>query len=164
MARLDQILGEINDGDTVGITMASNEDDHTGDIVSYAQGYLKYHKATGGIIFDGPPFRPARFEGDAEMFFSDRKRNIGPPGPVPPDQFPLKRQPFDADATERAQIRLTANKGSDPQAMTLTLFGGTSTLILNPMGDLLVGFGPMMSAHSSPSVFVVSFSGIRPPA
>jgi hypothetical protein len=145
MARLDQILGEITDGDMVGITMASNEDDQ---IVSYAEGSLKYHKATGGIILDGPPFRPARFEGDVEMFFSDRK----------------KGQPFDVDATERAQIRLTANEGSDHQAMTLRLFGGASTLILNPMGDLLVGFGPMMSAHPSPSVFVVSFSGIRPPA
>jgi len=159
MARLDQILGEITDGDMVGITMASNEDDQ---IVSYAEGSLKYHKATGGIILDGPPFRPARFEGDVKMFFSDRKRNIVP-GPVPPDQFALKRQPFDANATERAQIRLTANEGSDHQAMTLRLFGGASTLILNPMGDLLVGFGPMMSAHPSPSVFVVSFSGFWHP-
>ena len=52
---LDQILAQVSDGDTVNVTMVSNQDN---GIASYAVGGLVFHKATGGIIFGGPRFHP----------------------------------------------------------------------------------------------------------
>jgi hypothetical protein len=44
---LDQILTQVGDGDQVGITLASNQDN---GIVGYAVGDLVFHKATGGVV------------------------------------------------------------------------------------------------------------------
>jgi hypothetical protein len=39
--------------------LVSNQDN---GIASYAVGGLVFHKATGGLLVNGPPFRPARLE------------------------------------------------------------------------------------------------------
>jgi hypothetical protein len=158
---LDQILAQVADGDTVNVTMVSNQDN---GIASYAVGGLVFHKATGGIIFGGPPFRPARLESNASqpfaMFFSDRRLSIDPP-PSPGTFGHGPRQPFNANATEK--LGMSISLGSSVHAMRLTVFGSTSSVMLSPMGDLLVGLGPSLG-HSPAGVFVVAFMGItRPP-
>jgi hypothetical protein len=158
---LDQILAQVADGDTVNVTMVSNQDN---GIASYAVGGLVFHKATGGVIFGGPPFRPARLQSNAtqpfEMFFSDRKLSIDPP--PPPGTFGHgPRQPFSARATEK--LGMSISLGGSVHVMQLTVFGSTSSVMLSPMGDLLVGLGPSLG-HSAAGVFVVAFTGIiRPP-
>ncbi len=154
---LAQILAEVGEGDIVNTTLVSNEDD---GIASYAVGGLSFHPATGGILFNGPRFRPARLTATGfTMFFSDRKLAIDPP--APPGQFGQSpRQPFNANATETLGVSMTL--GLTP-IIELAVFGSKSRFVLNPMGDLLVGLGPSFG-HSAGSVFVVAFTGIvRPP-
>ena len=157
---LDQILTQVGDGDRVGVTLASNQDN---GIVGYAVGDLVYHKASGGVILGGPVFRPARLESspgqELQFFFSDRKLDIDPP--PPPGSFGrTPRQPFNANATEK--LGMTIGLGS-PHTMQLVVFGTKSLLTLNAMSDLLVGVGPSLG-NSAAGVFVVAFTGIfRPP-
>ena len=156
---LDQILSQVGDGNTVNVAMASNQDN---GIVAYAVGGLVFHKATGGVIFNGPPFRPARLESvpgqELLMYFSDRHLNIDPP--PPPGGFgPGARQPFNANATEK--LGMSISVGS-PHVMQLAVFGSKSLVTLSPMGDLLVGLGPSLG-HSAAGVFVVAFLGITVP-
>jgi hypothetical protein len=158
---LDQILTEVGDGDTVNVTLVSNQDN---GIASYAVGGLVFHKATGGLLVNGPPFRPARLESNPslpfQMFFSDRKLNIDPP-PAQGQFGGSPRQPFDANATEKLGMSISLGNGS--HEMQLAVFGSKSLVHLTPTGDLLVGLGPSMG-NSSAGVFVVSFLGItRPP-
>ena len=130
---------------------------------SYATGGLVFHKASGGFVIGGPPFRPARLESKPndpfQMFFSDRKLAIDP---QPAGGFGVSpRQPFNANATEHAGVSISLGAGA--HIMSLSLFGSRSLITLNPMGDLLVGLGPSLG-HSAQSVFVVAFVGItRPP-
>ncbi len=111
---LDQILAQVSDRDTVNVAMVSNQDN---GIVSYAIGGLIFHKATGGIIFGGPPFRPARLESDAsepfQMFFSDRKLNIDPAGTF----GDAPRQPFNANATEKLGVSIFLGTSSHCDAV-----------------------------------------------
>ena len=157
---LDQILAQVAEGDTVNVAMASNQDN---GIVGYAVGGLLFHAATGGVIFNGPPFRPARLASapgqELQFFFSDRMLNIDPP--PPPGGFGRSpRQPFNANATEK--LGMSISVGS-PHVMQLQVFGGTSLVSLSTMGDLLVGLGPSLG-NSAAGVFVVAFLGItRPP-
>jgi len=158
---LDQILAQVGDGDTVNVTIVSNQDN---GIASYAVGGLEFHPATGGVILGGPLFRPARLVSNAsqpfEMFFSDRRLNIDPP-PAPGSFGGGPRQPFNANATEKLGVSISL--GTSPLVMRLTVFGGTSLVTLSPMGDLLVGLGPSLG-ESAAGVFVVAFLGItRPP-
>jgi hypothetical protein len=157
---LDQILTQVGDGDQVGITLASNQDN---GIVGYAVGDLVFHKASGGVVRGGPIFRPARLESsqgqELHFFFSDRKLDIDPP--APPGSFGhTPRQPFNANATEK--LGMTISLGS-PHVMQLAVFGTRSLVTLSPMSDLLVGVGPSLG-NSAAGVFVVAFTGIfRPP-
>jgi hypothetical protein len=158
---LDQLLTQVGDGDTVNVTIVSNQDN---GIASYAIGGLVFHKATGGVIFGGPPFRPARLESDAsqpfQMFFSDRKLDIDPP-PEPGTFGHGSRQPFSANATEKLGVWISV--GTNAHVMQLEVFGSKSLVVLSAMGDLLVGLGPSFG-HSAAGVFVVAFEGItRPP-
>jgi hypothetical protein len=158
---LDEILAEVADGDIVQVAIASNQDN---GIASYTLGGLEFHAATGGVLLDGPPFRPARLQSISsqplEMFLSDRKLAIDPP--PPPGSFGrTPRQPFNANDTEKVGVSISL--GVLPHVMHLSLFGGTSLVTLSPMGNLLVGLGPSLS-DSAAGVFVVAFLGItRPP-
>jgi hypothetical protein len=156
---LDQILTQVGDGDTVHVAMVSNQDN---GIVSYAIGGLVFHQSTGGIILNGPPFRPARLASNGAsfaMYFSDRMLQIDPP-PSPGSFGVSARQPFNANATENLSVTITLGA---VHVMSLGVFDSRSAVILTPMGDVLVGAGPSMG-HSAASVFVVAFLGIsRPP-
>lgn len=145
---LDQILTQVADRDTVNVVMVSNQAD---GVATYAVGGLVFHKATGGLILGGPPFRPARLQSDSDqpfqMFFSDRTAPGG--------------QPFNANATEK--VGMSISLGS-PHVMQLQVFGTQSLVTLSTMGDLLVGLGPSMSHSGAAGVFVVAFLGVsRPP-
>lgn len=158
---LDQILAAVGDGDTVNVSMVSNQDN---GIASYAVGGLVFHKATGGVIVGGPRFHPARLESDAsapfQMFFSDRKLSIDPPA-APGSFGGGPRQPFNANATEK--LGMSISLGTSLHVMQLSVFGSRSLVTLTPMGDLLVGLGPSLGA-SAAGVFLVAFLGItRPP-
>jgi hypothetical protein len=155
---LDQILAQVADGDTVNAVIVSNQDN---GIASYAIGGLAFHKATGGVILGGPPFRPARLESSTpfNMFFSDRMLNIDPP-PAPGTFGGGPRQPFNANATEKLGVSISLGAGA--HVMQLAVFGSKSLVTLSPMGDLLVGLGPSLG-HSAPGVFVVAFVGISHP-
>jgi hypothetical protein len=150
---LDQILAEVRDGDTLNVTMVSNQDN---GIASYAVGGLVFHTATGGL--HGTPFRPARLESSQpfQMFFSDRKLNIDPP-PAPGTFGVTPRQPFDANATE--QMDMSISLGTGTHEMELGVFGSRSAVTLSPIGDLLAGLGPSLG-NSAAGAFVLSFNGI----
>ncbi len=157
---LDQILAQVADGDSVNVTLASNQDN---GIVGYAIGGLVFHKSTGGVFVGGPPLRLARLASNPGQellfFFSDRKLNIDPP-PAPGTFGNSPRQPFNANATEGLGMSITLGT---PHVMELAVFGGKSLVSLSPMGDLLVGLGPSLG-NSAAGVFVVAFTGIvRPP-
>jgi hypothetical protein len=158
---LDEILAEAAEGDIVQVAMVSNQDN---GIASYTLGGLEFHAATGGVILDGPPFRPARLQSNSsqplEMFLSDRKLSIDPP-PAPNTFGSSPRQPFNANDTEKVGVLISL--GLSPHVMHLSVFGTTSLVTLSPMGNLLVGLGPSLS-NSAAGVFVVAFLGItRPP-
>ncbi len=157
---LDQILAEVGDGDTVNVTLVSNQDN---GIASYAVGGLVFHKSTGGVILGGPPLRPGRLASnpgqELQMFFSDRMLNIDPP-PATGTFGSGPRQPFNANATEKLGVSISL---FGTHVMELDVFGGKSFVTLSTMGDLLVGLGPSLG-HSAAGVFVVAFTGIvRPP-
>jgi|SRR5215217_92150 hypothetical protein len=152
---LDEILAETRSGDIVHITMVSNQDN---GIASYTVGGLEFHPATGGVLIDGPPFRPARLQSSQplEMFLSDRKLSIDPP-PAPNSFGGGPRQPFNANDTEK--VGVTISLGLLPHVMQLSLFGGTSLVTLSPMGNLLAGLGPSLS-NSAAGLFVLAFLGV----
>jgi hypothetical protein len=54
---------------------------------------------------------------------------------------------------------VTISLGVLPHVMRLSLFGGTSLVTLNPMGNLLAGLGPSLS-DSAAGLFVVAFLGV----
>lgn len=158
---LDQILAEVGDGDTVNVTMVSNQDN---GIASYAVGGLVFHKATGGFAVGGPTFRPARLASVAsqpfEMFLSNKKLSIDPAPEVGFGVGP--RQPFSANETEKASVSISL--GASTHVMQLGISGSKSLVTLSPMSDLLVGLGPSLQGGSAAAVFVVAFIGIlRPP-
>src|SRR6185312_9386700 len=107
---LDQILAQVRDGDSVSVTLASNQDN---GIVGYAVGSLVYHVSSGGVVVGGPPFRLARLASspgqELQMFFSDRKLDIDPP-PAPGSFGRSPRQPFNANATEK--LGMTVSVGT----------------------------------------------------
>ena len=135
---IDQILAQVADGDTVHVVMVSNQDD---GIATYTVGGLFYHKATGGFLLGGPPFRPARLQSSdqsLQMFFSDRMLNIDPPPPV--GGFGVTpRQPFNADATEK--VGMSISLGS-PHVMQLQVFGSRS------LGRVNTTAGPRRSTQN----------------
>jgi hypothetical protein len=157
---LDQILTQVGDGDSVNVTLASNQDN---GIVGYAVGSLVFHKASGGVVIGHPVFRPARLASnpgqELQFFFSDRKLDIDPP--PPPGSFGRSpRQPFNANAIEK--LGMTISLGS-PHVMELAVFGTKSLVTLSAMSDVLVGVGPSLG-NSAAGVFTVAFTGIsRPP-
>jgi hypothetical protein len=143
---LDQILGQIGNGDSVGVTIASNQDN---GIASYAVGSLTFQKGdlahnVPSFLVSGQPFA---------MFFSDRLLNIDPP-PAPGTFGNSPRQPFNANETEKLGVSIRL----DTQVMQLSVFGTQSPVKLSPMGDLLVGLGPSLG-RSAAGVFIVSFTG-----
>lgn len=157
---LEQVLDQVNHGDTVTVTMVSNQDN---GIASYAVGGLIYHQPTGGVDIGGAPFQPATLRSDPakplKMYFSDRKLDID--GPPAVGTFPHSpRQPFNANATEQLSMVISLRPGF--QGMHLTVFGSTSLVTMEPMGDLLVGLGPSLG-NSRGGVFIVSFLGIQRP-
>ena len=156
---IDQILSQVGDGDTVNVVISSNQDN---GIVTYSTGGLLFHKSTGGVVFGGPRFHPARLESATPftMFFSDRMLAIDPP--PPPGSFGgSARQPFNANATEALGVKISL--GGTNHVMELAVFGSKSNVVLTAMSDLLVGVGPSMG-HSASGVFTVAFLGIsRPP-
>jgi hypothetical protein len=72
------------------------------DWVQYATGTLDY---TPAALIGGWYFRPARFNGQATQFFSDRLWHK----PTPPGSFPDFGHPFNPDATD--QLRIGFNIG-----------------------------------------------------
>jgi hypothetical protein len=141
------------------VTIVSNQDN---GIASYAIGGLVFTAAAGGVIFGGPPFRPARLESvePFQMFFSDRRLDIDPP-PEPGTFGHSPRQPFSANATEKLGVWISL--GTTLHLMQLEAFGSKSLVVLSPMGDLLVGLGPSFGG-SPAGVFLVAFLGFtRPP-
>ena len=153
---LDQILEEVREGDSVNVTMVSNQDN---GIVGYADGRLRFRNATGGVLFGGPRYQPARLESVAEkellFYFSDRMLDIDPP-PVQGDFGKTPRQPFNANATEKLGMSIFVGT---PHVMQLAAFGHKSFVTLSPMSDLLVGVGPSLG-QSAAGVVVVAFTGI----
>lgn len=154
---LEQILADIRDGDTVNVTMVSNQDN---GIASYAVGGLVFRAATGGVTVGGAPFRPARLASNPnqpfDMFFSDRKLAIDAP-PAPGTFGVGPRQPFNANAPEK--LGMSISLGAGAHVMQLTVFGARSLVTLSPMGNLLVGLGPSLG-NSAAGVFVVAFLGV----
>jgi hypothetical protein len=78
---LDQILAQVGDGDTVDVTMVSNQGN---GIASYAVGELVFHKATGNVIIGGSSFRPARLASNASQPFEWRAFSRAGHAPAPP--------------------------------------------------------------------------------
>jgi hypothetical protein len=148
---LDQILSQIANGDSVNVTIVSNQDN---GIASYAVGSLIFqegnvlHNVPASLYTQSPPF---------QMYFSDRIGDLEPP--PPPASFGLPGQPFDAYETENLGVSILRYATGHVE-MQLAVFGTKSSVTLSPMGDLLVGLGPSLG-HSAAGVFVVAFTGIN---
>jgi hypothetical protein len=157
---LDQILSEVSEGDTVGITLVTNQDN---GIASYATGSLTYHPAS----FTGPFFRPARLSTTGgeplKYYFSDRMLDIDPPDP--PGGFGHSpRQPFSANATDKLGVSVSSGLG--PRIIKFTLHSwdnATFSVSLESRGNLLVGVGPPIGNGTDHAVYVVSFNGVFHP-
>jgi hypothetical protein len=151
---LDQILPQLKEGDHVGVTIASNQDN---GIVGYAVGSLVFHPAVFNPVGGGPAQTPAHLSTvpgqELTFYFSDRKLDIDPP--PPPGSFGNgARQPFNANATEKLGVSISLGV---IRTMTLAVFNSQSQLQLQPMGDLLLGLGPSLG-NSDRGVFVASFT------
>jgi len=157
---LDQILAEVGDGDSVGVTIVTNQDN---GIASYAVGSLIYHPGS----LTGPFFRPPRLSTTGgeplNFYFSDRMLDIDPP--ASPGGFGHSpRQPFSANAIDKLGVSVSLHSG--PRVVKFTFHswdGGTVSVAMESQGNLLVGLGPPLG-NSPHAVYLVSFTGVsRPP-
>lgn len=159
---LDQILAEVSEGDKVGVSIVTNQDNGT---ATYAVGDLIYHPAS----MIGPFMRPARLSTTGgeplKYFFSDRMLDIDPP--PPPGNFGNSpRQPFSANSTDKLGVSISLHfLGNRVVKFTLHSWGNaTFSVPTEPRGNLLVGIGPPIGNASDHAVYVVAFTGItRPP-
>ena len=152
---LDQILAEVGNGDRVGVTIVTNQDN---GIASYATGDLVYHP--GSLI--GTFFLPARLSTTGgeplKYYLSDRMLNID--GPPAPGGLAVPRQPFSADATDQLGVSVSSF-GTPVIKFTLHSWGNvTFSLAMESRGNLLVGVGPPVGNLTDQAVYVVSFTGV----
>lgn len=157
---LDQILAEVAEGDSVNVTIATNQDN---GIASYAEGSLIYH--AGSLI--GPQlFRPPRLSTTGgeplKFYFSDRMLDIDPTSSESLKHSP--RQPFSANAIDKLGVSISLHPS--PRVVKFTFHswdGATFSVAMESMGNLLVGLGPPLG-NSPNAVYLVSFTGVnRPP-
>lgn len=164
---LDQILAEVGDGDSVHVTLVTNQDN---GIAGYAVGSLIYHAGSGSAIFTltgGSSFRPPRLSTTGgeplTFYFSDRMLDIDPPAPV--GSFGHSpRQPFSANATDKLGVSVSLGFGPHIMNFTFHSWGGAiANVSMESRGNLLVGLGPPLG-NSPNAVYVMSFTGVsRPP-
>ena len=157
---LKQILGEVGDGDRVGITLVTNQDS---GVVSYATGDVTFH--AGSLV--GPIFRPARLSttgGTAlKYYFSDRTLDIDPP-PAPGEFGHSPRQPFSANAVDELGFSISLMLAPRVVKFTLHSWGNaTFSVPMEERGNLLVGTGPPIGHGSDDAVYVVGFTGVFHP-
>jgi len=164
---LEQILAEVHDGDTVGVTLVTNQDS---GVVGYATGGLLYRarpagavlNSRGGVTLHAPTLSSTSSE-PLGVYFNDRRLDIDPAAPE--GSFGHSpRQPFSANATDRLGMSISIGTGTHVMHLTfLTWGGGVAHLPMEPRGNVLVGIGPPLG-DSSNAVYVVSFGGLsRPP-
>lgn len=160
---LNQILTEAGDGNSIGVTIATNQDDGpSGPIVGYATGTLLYHAPSTFITPHPFPGRLANApDAPLTFYFSDRVSIINPPE----GGFGGTRQPFRADATDHLGLSLSISV-SLPHTASFTFIdwgGGVFNFPLEDRENLLIGTGPSLGIAES-ALYVLSFTGpIRPP-
>ena len=160
---INQILAEAGDGNHIGVTMATNQDDGpAGPIVGYATGLLVYH-APSRLITPHPfPGRLATAP-DAPLvfYFSDRVTTINRPA----FGFGGTIQPFRADASDHLGLSLSISV-SVPHTASFTFVdwgGGVFNFPLEDRENLLIGTGPSLGISNN-ALYVLSFTGpIVPP-
>ena len=161
---LEQILTELGDGDTVGVTLATNQDN---GIVGYAIGNLLYHAGSNFHLVklgpgNAPPSLSTAQGAPLDFYFSDRHLDIDPPSP--PGTFGhSKRQPFSANA--RDKLAMSINLGVGARIVNLTFItwnNATAHVAMQPSGNVLVGVGTSLG-ESREAVYVLSFNGISKP-
>jgi hypothetical protein len=161
---LNQILTEAADGNEIGVTIATNQDDGpNGPIVGYATGRLIYQAARPGFPEHPFPF-PGRLanapNAPLTFYFSDRVSIIDrPEGGLGGIQ-----QPFRADATDHLGLSLSISV-SLPHTASFTFIdwgGGVFNFLLEDRENLLIGTGPSLGI-SEDALYVLSFTGPFPP-
>ncbi len=160
---LEQILSKVKVGDSIGVTIVTNQDN---DIASYATGSLFYHAAS----MVGPFWRPARLSTSGgtplKFYFSDRMLDIDPPGP--PGGFGHSpRQPFSANSIDNLGVSISLMLSlSVTRVVKFTLHSWENATFSIPMekrGNLLVGTGPAIGNLTDNAVYLMSFNGIFHP-
>jgi hypothetical protein len=151
---------QLGDGAGVEVSLATNQ---PGGIVSYATGMLTYYPA----IFNGAVFRLERLSTTGaeplKYYFSDRKRQIDPQ--VPGTFGTTPRQPFNADAIDRLGLSLSRSGSGIAAKFTLLSWqNATFTVVLNPLGDLLVGLGPCIGNAPGQAGYMLAFGAVLPKA
>ena len=155
---LEQILSQVTEGDQVGVTIVTNQDN---GIASYANGSLLYH----AFSLIGPFGRPARLSTTGgeplKFYFSDRMLNIDPPPPS--GSFGNSaRQPFSADSIDKLGISISL-QFSNVRVVKFTLHSwgnATFSVSMEKRGNLLIGTGPAIGNQTDHAVYVISFHGI----
>jgi hypothetical protein len=153
---IDQVLTkalELGQGAKVDVTLVTNQ---PSGVVSYATGQLVYYPASQiGTIYRFERLSTSR--GDAlKYYFSDRLRDVDPPQLVP-----LPRQPFNVDATDKLGMSLSKSLSGMAAKFTLVSWQNTTfTVVLNPLGDLLVGLGPAIGNQPGQAAYVISFARV----
>lgn len=158
---LEQILSNARDGDSIGATIVTNQDNN---IASYATGALYYHAAS--LI--GPIWRPARLSTSGsdplKYYFSDRMLDIDPPSPSGSFGH-SSRQPFSANSIDKLGVSISLMPGiTRVVKFTLHSWGNaTFSVPMEKRGNLLVGTGPSIGNLTNYAVYLVSFNGIFHP-
>ncbi len=144
---LEDVLSQAKHGDSVYITMVSNQDN---GIASYAEGILVFQMETGGEVYGGPPFKPAHMESGGntlKMYFSDRSVS--------------RDQPFSAEETEALGLTVSLGRGEDHNtiSVTISVFGNSKKFNMERQGNLFVGLGPSLG-KSAEAVYILAFTGV----
>lgn len=155
---LEQILSQVGEGNQVGVTIVTNQDN---GIASYATGSLTYH----AFSLIGPFGRPARLSTTGgeplKFYFSDRMLDIDPPSPQGSfGHFP--RQPFSANSVDKLGVSISLLL-SNPRVVKFTLHSwgnATFSISMEKRGSLLVGTGPAIGNQTNHAVYLMAFHGI----
>lgn len=153
---LDQILAVVGDGDTLGVTLATNQDS---GIVAYATGLLTYRAAHVEPVNHHATLASLGTVADKPLaaYFSDRRLDIDPAGA---GFGHLARQLFSANALDKLGVSISLIGTPRVLALTFISWGGTTARIaLEARGNLLMGLGPSLG-NSAQALYVLSFQGI----
>lgn len=132
------------------VSFASSRDMGVGPLVADEELVYKHAGAIGGI---GGVLRPEHFEVTCEYYFSNRLKDLGPPGRVPFGPM----QPFASDQYDKINLILFADGNGDINLhIDLLTWQSSLKVSMDVIDDMLFGIGPSIGNSAPNAIYTLS--------